>query len=240
MVKITDTWVPSFVTFVCVRRKMRKGTLYNANQQKHVLFMKTSLALAVVLGRMPHRVGFSHAVKAALYNHVHTEYVIVIQHDLAFVRRVYLGPLLHVLETFPDDVKYITLPGKKHLGVQHHILSKYKVRVQPTRRFGVGLVPVIYWYDKTHICRSEFYRDFVYGGGSGVSIPIGQFTEHVLGAAERADISANGMACAHGKYGTYQVCARPQQLHYTSTHLLRFVRLYRRPMSQNPSVTSIT
>jgi hypothetical protein len=38
----------------------------------------------------------------------------------------------------------------------------------------------------------------VFEGGSGIAIPRGQFTEHELGFAERADIVANGMA-AHTK-----------------------------------------
>jgi hypothetical protein len=44
----------------------------------------------------------------------------------------------------------------------------------------------------------------VYEGGSGIPIPKGQFTEHELGFAMRADIVANGMA-AHRKYGAYQL-----------------------------------
>jgi hypothetical protein len=85
------------------------------------------------------------------------------------------------------------------------------VRVTPTTQFGPKLVPVIYWYDKTHVCRTQFYRDFVFGGGSKVPIPSGQFIEHVLGNAIRADCIANGME-VHHRYAMLAFCMHASRL----------------------------
>ena len=100
--------------------------------------------------------------------------------------------------------RYIGLPGSKHLKIADQIRTKHKIEVTTTRRAGMALAQVIYWYDKTHVVSTKFYSEFVYGGGSGAKIPLGQFTEHTLGVAERQDIIANGMG-AHARYGTYQV-----------------------------------
>jgi hypothetical protein len=42
-------------------------------------------------------------------------------------------------------VNYITLPGAKHIGVQHHVFTKYNIRTSHTDEFGPPLMPVIYW-----------------------------------------------------------------------------------------------
>lgn len=94
--------------------------------------------------RLAERVGFAHAAYAGL-REVRTEFVIVVQHDLAFVRTVDVRPLCDVLGAHPGVVNYITLPGAKHIGVQHHILTKYGIKVEPTTEFGPRLIPVIYW-----------------------------------------------------------------------------------------------
>lgn len=129
--------------------------------------------------RLPKRVGFAHAVKAGL-ELVDTKFVMVVQHDLAFVQGFPLRAVLAAMTAHRSRLNYVGLPGAKHLHLEHPIRSKYKLTVAPTSEFGSGLVllPLIYWYDKTHIVHTDFYRDFVYGGGAGVEIPFGQFTEH--------------------------------------------------------------
>jgi hypothetical protein len=99
--------------------------------------------------RLSERVGFAHASYVGL-RQVETEFVIVVQHDLAFTRAAELGPLCDTLATHIGVVNYITLPGAKHIGVQHHIFAKYGIKVDRTEAFGVPLVPVIYWCAADH------------------------------------------------------------------------------------------
>ena len=69
----------------------------------------------------------------------------------AFVQEVDFVPLLRVLRENPSTVKYIGLPGAKHIGIEHHTMSHYNVKIAPTLEFGPKLIPIIYWYDKTHM-----------------------------------------------------------------------------------------
>ena len=103
-----------------------------------------------IIHRLEERVGFAHAVRLALPL-IETDYITVIQHDLAFVQEVDFAPLIEVLRNNADRVKYIGLPGAKHIGIEHHTWSHYNVRIAPTLEFGPKLIPIIYWYDKTHV-----------------------------------------------------------------------------------------
>lgn len=79
------------------------------------------------------------------------------------------------------------------------------------RTFRRMLVPLIFWYDSTHIASVEHYKNFVFGLHrlKGVTnfaqefrLNAGDFVEDKLGQAEREDIKINGLQ-EHRKYGTY-------------------------------------
>jgi hypothetical protein len=102
----------------------------------------------------------------------------------------------------PNRVKYIGLPSASTLKYDSQVLSKFNVVVKHTNEFGPRLLPLIFFYDKPHICSVSFYKSFVFGPNSPLG--NGDFIEETLGKHERRDIIANGMQ-AHSKYGTYQL-----------------------------------
>merc|ERR1719188_739603 len=69
---------------------------------------------------------------------------------------------------------------------------------------GVRLCPLFFWYDSTHICRTDHYLGFVFAKGN---VPGGGFPEDSFGQAMHAEISAaarNGSwREAHAAYGTF-------------------------------------
>mmetsp|Transcript_86784 Transcript_86784/g.258972 ORF Transcript_86784/g.258972 Transcript_86784/m.258972 type:complete len:124 (+) Transcript_86784:2-373(+) len=85
------------------------------------------------------------------------------------------------------------------------VLSKYGLRISRTTEFGIPLLPLLFFYDKPHICSLEHYRDVVFGPDSPVK--QGDFIEDTVGQAQRSDILQHGLD-AHGKYGTYQLDER--------------------------------
>jgi len=58
----------------------------------------------VTVMRLAERTGFAHAIRKALA-HVRTEYVVVIQHDLAFVKPVRFADIVGVMQADPDTFK---------------------------------------------------------------------------------------------------------------------------------------
>eukprot|EP00961_Rhodomonas_salina_P076569 1028132-Rhodomonas_salina.1 len=163
---------------VADKEKYRDGKVTEDQAAKYAAFCDALEKLAeevwsrTTIVRMPERIGFAHAAYAGL-QHVETELVTVVQHDLFFVREVDYTSLCDTLMQHSGKVNYITLPGPKHLTLQQDVLSKYGIRCEFTTEFGPRLLPVIYWFDKTHVCKTSWYKSFVYGGGSGVTIPRG-------------------------------------------------------------------
>mmetsp|Transcript_28369 Transcript_28369/g.90265 ORF Transcript_28369/g.90265 Transcript_28369/m.90265 type:complete len:461 (+) Transcript_28369:78-1460(+) len=148
------------------------------------------------------RHGFGFAVRAAL-EHVLTPYVIVMQHDRPFTRPVDIPRVLAAMEADPSKFKYVGLPTSTTLGHQYHVLSKYGIRIEPLKvdKCGLQFVPLIQWYDSTHLCETEHYRRFVFGPRRLVA--RGGFIEDKFGQAELADIRSRGVTVAHHEYGTF-------------------------------------
>ncbi|CAE7897513.1 unnamed protein product [Symbiodinium sp. KB8] len=152
--------------------------------------------------------GFGFAVKAALA-HITTDYVLVVQHDQEFIAGFDLEALLETMSLHPGVVKYVGLPSVSTLNYEHAIRSKYGLSLHCTTEFGVPLTPLIFFYDKPHVCSTTHYRATIFGPGSPVR--KGDFIEETLGVAEREDILQNGMDArphkreAHAKYGTFQL-----------------------------------
>lgn len=154
---------------------------------------------------LPSRHGFGFAVKAAL-DLVHTPYVLVVQHDRPFVRRCNVPRLLAAMEADPERLKYVGLPTTTTVGHQYHVLSKYGIRL-PTfeaDRRGLLMLPLIQWYDSTHICEVEHYRNFIFGPEQFVV--KGGFIEDKLGQVQLAAIRKDGVQAAHPRFGTFLAC----------------------------------
>ena len=167
--------------------------------------------------RKGERLGFALALREALAL-VETEFVMVVQHDWAFLRDFPLDRVLNVMQKYPEEIKYVGLPSSSSI----NYLETASVRDPDLRssmtsqeaRFGLPLYPLLFWFDKTHICRTEHYRTFVFGqhhqfdadqrlsGESAVIFKRGDFIEDTLGHRQLADIRAHGFS-AHAKYGTF-------------------------------------
>merc|ERR1719410_2990660 len=139
------------------------------------------------------------AVKAGLA-HVNTPLVCVHQHDLEFMFDFKLHRVLDALESPDNDVKYVGMPLLVNIHYEACAWQHHGVRVQQTSIGGLQLVPVIFWYDSTHITSVAHYHDLIFAE-SEVFKP-GDFVEETFGVRQRLNIMANGLA-AHPKYGTY-------------------------------------
>ena len=65
---------------------------------------------------------------------------------------------------------------------------------------GASLIPLLFWFDKTHVCRTEHYRNFLFR--RAYFLRDGDFIEDTFGHRELDDIKGNGIG-AHAKYGTF-------------------------------------
>lgn len=138
------------------------------------------------------------AVKTAL-GRVSTKYVMVVQHDRSFVAPV---PLEAILAGMDGDasVKYVGFHTGSTLQYAHKMRTRFKIELT-SRELpgGAKVLPMLYWYDSTHICTTEHYLNFVFGPRR---LTRGNFIEADLGQAQLKDISTRGME-GHAEYATF-------------------------------------
>mmetsp|Transcript_94971 Transcript_94971/g.207720 ORF Transcript_94971/g.207720 Transcript_94971/m.207720 type:complete len:438 (-) Transcript_94971:505-1818(-) len=145
------------------------------------------------------RNGQALAVKAGL-SQVETPFVLVHQHDLEFMFDFNLPRVLDVLEDESNDVKYVGMPLLTNLHYEAIAYQHHGVRVEEVLVGGLKLVPIVFWYDSTHITSVSHYGSLVFSELENYR--PGDFVEETFGVRQRADIMAKTMAI-HPRYGTY-------------------------------------
>ena len=155
----------------------------------------------------------------------------VVQHDHRFVRQVDLTRVLRCMAA-NADVKYVGFLSGSTQKYQQLAESKHGVHIAEAEWSpGVRLLPLLYWFDKTHVCSLAYYKQFVFrethpeteGAAQGekklveleqvqrrrrLVVQPGDFIEDALGKKELHEIRSQGMS-AHAKYGTYLLIDDP-------------------------------
>jgi hypothetical protein len=182
--------------------------------------------------------GFAMAVYECL-NFVKTPFVMIIQHDRVLIREFGVRQILDLMLAERSLIKYVGLSNSQSDGQIHQMNSRYRIDLTvglrilnngdedevtlkrrllanatlATPKYRRILVPLMFWYDSTHIACVEHYKNFVYREHFVDGVPryvtafkirTGDFIEDKLGQAEREDIKANGLQ-AHAKYGTFML-----------------------------------
>jgi hypothetical protein len=102
-------------------------------------------------------------------------------------------------------------PGSNMQHVQNDAVRTDQLR--PSNRAPIGdavalrLIPLLQWYDSTHICNTEYYRKFVFGWrgpkGKGQQLVVkGGFIEDKLSQVQLTEIRKHGID-AHADWGTF-------------------------------------
>jgi hypothetical protein len=152
------------------------------------------------------RMGFAYAVKVGL-ERVMTPYVMVVQHDYAFVCDDI--PLTKILDTMDarKDINYVgfmSTSNLPYLGQNNHIVNNLKrqgIRLtMKAEDTPIPLVKLLFWFDKNHIARVDYYNQVVLAKRSVVR--KGDFIEDRLGKLIKRRIEEGGDE-AHQKFGTY-------------------------------------
>jgi len=109
--------------------------------------------------------------------------------------------MLAAMDAHPHRIGYLGLPTSTTLKHPQKVLSKYRIRIEAVE-IGGGLraMPLLQFYDSTHIARTKWYRSVVFGRGL---VARGGFIEDKFGQAQLADILRRGVVAAHPDYGTW-------------------------------------
>lgn len=147
------------------------------------------------------RHGFGFAVEAALAQ-VETEFVIVIQHDRFFMRRL---DLRRVVRAIREDsrVQSVYLGTHNTSDYVQRMRSRFKVDVSglAVRAAGLRLLPMLVWLDSTHVARTRWYKEFVFDPANRL-VAKGGFIEDKFGQVQVERLKEDGLR-SHAQFGTY-------------------------------------
>jgi hypothetical protein len=140
--------------------------------------------------RLEKHLGFGHAVLRGL-REASTDYVMVVQHDHPFIATktpFLLTPVLDFMSM--HGANYVSLPmssvwshvnkcawNKKNTEKKSQLIDLRAKAIEwgDSSRF----VPILFWYDGTHLARRSEYIRLVFEGDDAV--PVGQFIEDTFG-----------------------------------------------------------
>jgi hypothetical protein len=151
------------------------------------------------------RYGFAYAVKLGL-ERVMTPYVMVVQHDYAFIcDDIPMKEILDLMDT-RNDINYVGFMSTSNvpylLQTERAVNKLGHKNIPLTLRpdLPVPLVKLLFWYDKNHIARVDYYNRVILTKKSIVR--RGDFIEDRLGQLIKTRVEQGGDE-AHAKFGTY-------------------------------------
>jgi GTP:adenosylcobinamide-phosphate guanylyltransferase len=122
------------------------------------------------------------------FNEINTEYVLIIQHDLPFVRDVEIEKVIEDMKNNPE-LKHVRFNKRKNIKAVSDALNDLFGKQIQSKNYTYTRTPS--WSDQNHICHSNYYRDIILK-----ECKDGRFMEwYLIRKSINEDI--------HNKYGTY-------------------------------------
>mmetsp|Transcript_18366 Transcript_18366/g.52985 ORF Transcript_18366/g.52985 Transcript_18366/m.52985 type:complete len:387 (-) Transcript_18366:336-1496(-) len=163
---------------------------------------------------LPYRHGSARAVDA-VFSSVRTPFVMVAQHDNLFVKDISLRDLLSVMETNSGWLKCVHFQATSTIDYVNKVQRRYGLRLETRDVEGLAqpLVPLAFWYGRTHIARADYYREFVLNR----PLRLGDHLEELLGVQQLNEmLAAKELKDVHRKYGNYVLNEDEEVLYHVS------------------------
>jgi hypothetical protein len=122
------------------------------------------------------------------FQYVNTEYVLIIQHDLPFIREVNIEKIIEDMQANPE-LKHVRFNKRKNIKSASDSLNDLFGKQVQSINFTYTRTPS--WSDQNHLSRSEYYRNIILA-----ECADGKFMEQYL-------IKKSTDDKIHTKYGTY-------------------------------------
>jgi len=122
------------------------------------------------------------------FNYVETEYVLLIQHDLPFIRSFEIEKVIEDMKKNPE-MKHIRFNKRSNIKAISDALNDLFGKQVKSLNYTYTRTPS--WSDQNHLCRSEYYRTIVLN-----ECADGKFMEKYLHGRSTTEEK-------HSKYGTY-------------------------------------
>lgn len=161
------------------------------------------------------RYGFAENVRYAL-DLVMTDYVIIIQHDQIFLRKIDFKDIIDMMIRH-DNINYINFLSKQTINYESQLISRYNIFYEDYKKksdlCGLSIIPLLFWYDKPHICRTSYYKEYVFGTKhliikTNKKISVKNFIEDSFGQILKENVKCGGYL-EFEKYNSFLYCDHP-------------------------------
>ena len=122
------------------------------------------------------------------FNFINTEYVLIIQHDLPFIKGFEIEKVIDDMKNNPE-LKHIRFNKRANIKAASDALNDLFGKQIKSQNYTYTRTPS--WSDQNHVCRSDYYRDIILKECND-----GKYMESYL--IERSKTEE-----IHNKYGTY-------------------------------------
>jgi CMP-2-keto-3-deoxyoctulosonic acid synthetase len=120
--------------------------------------------------------------------YVNTKYVLILQHDLPFIRNVNINNIINDMNNFPE-MKHIRFNKRKNIKAHYDGINNLFGKEIKAIHYSYTRTPA--WSDQNHICLTSYYKDIILK-----ECKDGKFMEDQL-------YGVNKDEHAHLKYGNY-------------------------------------
>ena len=122
------------------------------------------------------------------FNYVTTEYVLLIQHDLPFIKSFEIEKVIEDMRHTPE-LKHIRFNKRATIKIIVDALNDLFGKQITSQNYTYTRTPG--WSDNNHLCHSDYYRNIILK-----ECPDGSFMEHFVHGKSTTEET-------HAKYGTY-------------------------------------
>ena len=177
----------------------------------------------VEIVELPERHGSACAIKEAFdMGLVTTPFVMVAQHDNFFVSDVDLPFVLEILID-NDWIKCFHFISTATMDYVTKIKRRYDIDLEPFVRQNTGnlkgsVIPLLFWYGRTAISRTDYYTDFVL---KERTLRVGDHLEELLGEKQLRDIQERGVEAAHSQWGNFVLDQGREVIYHLSGRRVR-------------------
>ena len=170
---------------------------------------------SIELVQLSERYGSAPAIRCAMGTVVSTPLVMVCQHDNFFINP---APLRQVVDAMCDttglgiDATCIHFVSTATMNYQEKVKRRYNLDLRPVHVEGLDhpLVPLAFWYGRSHVSYSSYVRDYVLNR----ELPKGSHLEELLGQSQLDAIILD--PTSHKKYGTYVLDQQMEVIYHLS------------------------
>jgi len=145
---------------------------------------------------------------------VRTPFVAIAQHDTLFVGPAPLRDVLSAMRA-NDWLKCMHFQAASTMDYVNKVKLRYGMEIHPKKvpELTDQIFPLAFWYGRTHIARSDYYREFILNR----TIGAGDHLEELWGVRQLTEMKETGdPAMAHEKYGNYVLDHSEEVLYHLS------------------------